>query len=101
MLMEAINTLEACRTYNNAAVFFEEVCQPSRSAKAKRLTEAYVRLEFGKRAMLRCAPQHWRRIQRISSARTALLKKSDRWPTVCLPALEQAPVQGHGSRRRS
>ena len=72
MLMEAINTLEACRTYNNAAVFFEEVCQPSRSAKAKRLTEAYVRLEFGKRAMLRCAPQHWRRIQRISSARTAL-----------------------------
>ena len=53
LLMEAINTLEACRRVPNVTVFFEELCTPSRSAKARELTTAYQQLEFGKHAMLR------------------------------------------------
>ena len=53
LLMEAINTLEACRRVPNVTVFFEELCTPSRSAKARELTTSYQQLEFGKHAMLR------------------------------------------------
>ena len=53
LLMDAINTLEACRRVPNLPAFFEEICTPSRSAKAKELTRTYVVLDFGKRAMMR------------------------------------------------
>lgn len=52
-LMDAINTLEACRRHDNAAHFFEAVCQPSCSARSRVAAEAYSNNEFGKRAMLR------------------------------------------------
>ena len=52
-LMEAINTLEACRRVPNVTSFFEAVCQPSRSDRAKELATIYQQLEFGKRAMMR------------------------------------------------
>ena len=53
ILMDAINALEACRRYDNACDFFECVSSPSRSEKARSAAEAYVKREFGKRAMLR------------------------------------------------
>jgi hypothetical protein len=53
LLMEAINSLEACRRAPNAHEFFEAVCQPSRSARAKELATVYQKLEFAKRAMMR------------------------------------------------
>jgi hypothetical protein len=53
LIMEALNTLEACRRFENVALLFEMVCQPSMSERAKKVTEHYVKLDFGKRAMLR------------------------------------------------
>jgi hypothetical protein len=53
LIMEALNTLEACRRFENQALLFEMVCQPSMSERAKKVTEHYVKLDFGKRAMLR------------------------------------------------
>lgn len=53
LLLGAINALEACRRYPNAAVFFEAVCQPSRGDRARAAAEAYAKGEFSKRAMLR------------------------------------------------
>jgi len=52
-LMEAINTLEALRTHDNAAHFFEQVCSPSSGESARKLCETYQKGEFAKRAMLR------------------------------------------------
>jgi len=53
MLVEAINTLEACREQVNISTFFEELCSPSSSARARQLCEKYQKLEFAKRAMLK------------------------------------------------
>lgn len=53
MMMEAVNTLEACRRFDNVVLLFEMICQPSQSERARKLTELYVRLDFAKRAMLR------------------------------------------------
>lgn len=53
LLMEAINTLEACRRVDNVTMFYEKLCTPSISESAKELTTMYQKLEFGKRAMLR------------------------------------------------
>lgn len=53
LLMEAINTLEACRRQENVTNFFEQACTPSRSDQARQLAEMYTKLEFGKHAMMR------------------------------------------------
>jgi hypothetical protein len=52
-LMEAINTLEACRVHENAAAFYEMVCTPSKSDRAMLLAKNYAAMEFGKHAMMR------------------------------------------------
>ena len=51
--MDAINALEACATHGNAVIFYETVCTPSASERARSLTERYERKEFAKRAMLK------------------------------------------------
>lgn len=53
LLMDAINTLEACRRVPNVTNFFEAVCRPSQSDHAKELMTMYVKQEFAKRAMMR------------------------------------------------
>ena len=53
LLMDAINTLEACRRVPNVTEFFEAICQPSHSERNKELTTLYLQVEFGKRAMMR------------------------------------------------
>jgi len=53
VLMDAINALEACATHGNAVIFYETVCTPSASERARSLTERYERKEFAKRAMLK------------------------------------------------
>lgn len=53
LLMEAVNTLEACRRVPSIPSFYEEICTPSQSDKAKELTRMYMLLEFGQRAMMR------------------------------------------------
>ena len=52
-LLDAINALEACRRYPNAAHFFEAVCTPSKSAEARKAAEVYAAQEFAKRAVMR------------------------------------------------
>ena len=53
MLVDTINTLEACRQHDNVTALFEELCQPSRSAKARALNERYQKHEFAKKAIMR------------------------------------------------
>ena len=53
LLMDTLNTLEALCRHENAALFFEQVCTPSRGETARQLTEAYQKGEFAKKAMLR------------------------------------------------
>ena len=45
LIMEAINSIEACRRFDNVALLFEMVCQPSSSDRAKKVTEYYVKNE--------------------------------------------------------
>jgi hypothetical protein len=52
-LMEAINTLEACRKQSSAAAFFEGVCNPSRGDKERKNCEQYTKQQFAKMAMMR------------------------------------------------
>ncbi|KAL1530005.1 hypothetical protein AB1Y20_000931 [Prymnesium parvum] len=52
-LIEAINALEACAQQGNAVIFYETVCNPSSSERARKLTERYERKEFAKRAMMK------------------------------------------------
>ena len=52
-LLEAINALEACATQRNAVIFFEEICTPSSSGRARALAERYERKAFAKRAMMK------------------------------------------------
>ena len=52
-LLEAINALEACATHRNAVIFFEEICTPSSSGRARALAERYERKAFAKRAMMK------------------------------------------------
>lgn len=58
LIMEAINTLEACRRFDNVTLLFEMICTPSMSERARKVTELYVKLDFAKRAMLRYLFKH-------------------------------------------
>lgn len=47
LLLEAINTLEACRRFGGALALYEAICTPT-TERAKALREAYAKQTFGK-----------------------------------------------------
>ena len=99
MLMEAINSLEACARHGNAVIFYETVCNQSASDRARKLTERYERKEFAKRAMMKHIFKVSRRMSQADRSGAHTRRSRSRSRSSASIAAPTHPVMLHRGRR--